>query len=262
MPSRVSALRIMLAFACIGMAPSTLSQVFVMKTPELRFSTKIYGPFSRDANPLDWPSTFVYRGMPSGGPCTATAIGPQVILTAAHCLDGSAVGSIEIGSVKRTVSCQRHPAWPADPNADFSLCSVKPALAAPAGGFEHVNADNSATAAGTEVKLLGFGCRSHSGSDFGTLGEGDATILLRKNDYVLAGGGSELCFGDSGGGAYASGSNYQKTRRLVALNSRTDDHAWLSVTASPLFIEWATKWASDQKLAICGLVSPARNCHQ
>ena len=51
----------------------------------------------------DWPATFVFNVIDN--PCTSTAIGPKVILTAAHCITDGAKGLIKYGNFQTGVTC-------------------------------------------------------------------------------------------------------------------------------------------------------------
>jgi hypothetical protein len=252
------------------MPSNTLAQPaspsFTMNPAEPVFQPQVIGPNSRAANPANWPVTFVFRSAPNRA-CTATAIGPQAILTAAHCIPDAATGTIETGQSAVAVTCRHHPRYPADISADFSLCQLATPLPAPVEGFEVVNVNPSSTALGKPITLLGFGCLTQGGTDgsFGRLFEGDTQVIsVENNDYIVTGGGAAVCFGDSGGGAYVTLDSFGLQRRLVAVNSRGDisDYSWLSVTASPLFIDWAKAWSANRGVAICGLDAGAQHCRQ
>jgi hypothetical protein len=241
------------------------AEAFAMKPGDPVFRGEIAGPESREANATQWPSTFVFRSA-TDTECTATAIGEQAILTAAHCVEPLDAGTVEIDRRLHNVSCKHHTSYPRAPSADFALCLVTPSLPIPALGFEVVNTAASATTQGTQIKLLGFGCRYPGGADqrFGRLSEGDAAVLEVRTDYLVTGGGAAVCLGDSGGGAYIAIDADGIRRRLVAVASYGDlnNLSWLSMTAGSLFITWAKGWSQDHNVVICGLHESARGCHQ
>ena len=220
------------------------------------------------ADPKKWPATFIFRNS-NGGGCTATAVGRQVIITAAHCIDDGAKGTVSVGSLTADVVCNHHPGYPGDISADFALCFLNKGLPKLGDGFERVNiTDNSAPANGQDVTLLGYGCRMKGGSDqsFGELYEGTAKVVLRPNKdlYVRTKGGAALCFGDSGGGAYNFTNPAETIRRLFGVNSRGDisTNSWISTTANKSFIDWSTAWVDKNKARVCGLGSTAEDCRQ
>jgi hypothetical protein len=121
---------------------------------------------------------------------------------------------------------------------------------------------------GKLVLLLGYGCRQPGGGDktFGYLFEGTAQVAdYDVSDYIITQGGAALCFGDSGGGAYANIDSFGIKRRLVAVNSKTDvnSFSWLALTAHSIFQTWVKEWPSKKDhLKVCGVDSDAQNCRQ
>jgi len=218
------------------------------------------------ADPVDWPATFIFT---AGGGCTSTAIGERVILTAAHCVEDGAVGRVSLGNdVSTRVTCHHHPGYPDSISPDFALCVTNDPLAG--FPFERVSGDLARARVDEEVLLLGFGCTQNGGHDngFGVLYTGRATVRERPHDgdlYLVTEGGAALCFGDSGGAAYAITSPDQApTPRRVAIgvNSRGDISKWsfLSSTATESFVGWAFDWASEANVEICGLHRSAEYC--
>jgi len=219
------------------------------------------------ADPKLWPATFVFRNAEGGG-CTATAVGRQAILTAAHCIEDGAKGSIAVKGFTSEVVCRHHPSYPAETSADFALCTVAKPLPKLGDGYEVVNATSALPAAGQDVTLLGYGCIQKGGVDktFGVLYGGRATVHTpaTTNLYIVTKGGAAVCFGDSGGGAYYTVNPGGSIRRLFGVNSRGDisKYSLLSTTANMTFRDWATKWASAANLRICGLDERAEDCRQ
>ena len=252
--------------AALFLSSDSWADEFIMESPDPVFRGEVFGPDSRDANPAKWQATFVFRGI-EGSECTATAVGSRAVLTAAHCMSADAIGKIGAGEKGPKVTCQRHPSYISNKIADFALCLVAEHLPVPKDGFEIINIDPTATPINAPVKLVGFGCRTKGGSDqvFGRLREGDSKVISTEVDQIMTGGGgSTICLGDSGGGAYLTIDDAQIRRRLVAINRKSDleSQSWLSLTASPLFINWARIWRNDRHVTICGLDFADRNCHQ
>ena len=215
------------------------------------------------ANPAVWPVTFVFRNKDGGG-CTSTAVGDQVIITAAHCVGNGETATAQLGprgSV--TIRCDHHPAYPSNISADFALCFTSAKLEL-SSKYEVVNKNPALNARGRNVILLGYGCLTEGGADrnFGQLFQGSAKITnTERSEYVVTAGASAVCFGDSGGAAY---SDEPIRRRIIAVNSRGDisRYSWLSVTSGSLFLDWASRWRKNDGASICGIDTAAKNCHQ
>lgn len=220
----------------------------------------------KPANPTAWPATFVFRNEHGTG-CTATAIGPRTILSAAHCMRNGSQARVATRNRDTTVVCHHHPKYPDDISADFALCVAGADMPRPGDGFEKVNADAALVAIGRKVQLLGYGCLTKGGADlsFGALYEGASSVshfLPAYPNYVIAVGAAGVCFGDSGGGAFMVTS--AGFRRLMAVNSRGDisTNSWLSLTHKPDFMDWAKGWATQHATRICGIHSDAAGCRQ
>lgn len=67
------------------------------------------------------PATFVFDGN-HGGIRTATAIGPRVLLTGAHCI--AQAGSETIVASNNRFTCWHHDRWVEGPKWDVALCLV------------------------------------------------------------------------------------------------------------------------------------------
>lgn len=157
----------------------------------------------------DWPAliiaTFEVRSIfgTYPGSCTASLVGPNVALMAAHCVDpkesdpdGGAISPVlEVGERKIPLRCEMHPDYRARPMTvlvprgaeDFALCvldddSVRPAVLA-AMRFEVVDAETPLARA-TPVLLTGYGCdhvRIVNGRPVGVKADGK----LRLGDTVI-----------------------------------------------------------------------------
>jgi len=254
-----------LSVAALLLGTPASSKDFKMQAADANFEAQIVGPRSREARAEDWPATFVFLNE-NGVQCTATAVGTQTILTAAHCLPKSVNGTIQVGTTTLGVSCEKHGDYPAIVGADFALCLTDSPMKAPSSGFETVNTQAGLTPEGTEIRLIGFGCRLPGGEDlgFGRLAEGDAVVLVADPQYLETGGGAAICTGDSGGGAYLTKPATASHRRLIAVNSHGDlnDRSYLSVTASKLFLDWAKSWSQTHGVTICGIEPGLMSCRE
>jgi hypothetical protein len=72
------------------------------------------------ADPTKWMASF-YSG--SGNfECTSTLIGPQTLLTAAHCVGNGKKASIVLAGKTYSGPCTQHTDYPGDASADYALC--------------------------------------------------------------------------------------------------------------------------------------------
>lgn len=208
--------------------------------------------------PTDWPASLFLEYADAQGrphPCTSVLIGPEVLLTAAHCVPASGRISVQrrdaptLGGV-----CASHPRYPetsggaGDLSADFALCRLsQPYVLAQGGRYETVSRRPMSSAVGTEnnfILLTGFGCTSDVIAEAGrgdrlyrigyaavdetsasttrlrVRGELYADVqnfnLFTVNDPAFA----NLCPGDSGGPAFNLINRDITSREIIAVNSR------------------------------------------
>jgi Trypsin len=216
------------------------------------------------AAPSKWPATFIFSAA-SGG-CTSTAIGSNIILTAAHCVNNGGVGTVRVNDKTFPLTCEHHPGYATrSATLDFALCLLQGSLSGIY--FENVSTSLAHARVGQQVTLLGYGCTEEGGFDrgFGVLYEGKSTVTRKpKNESAdtVTKGNAAVCFGDSGGAAYFETTTNGKNRVIIGVNSRGDisELTFISSTATTEFVDWAVDWSVRNHARICGIDPAATGC--
>jgi len=230
-----------------------------------------------------WPASLV------AGTCTATLIGPQVLITAAHCVGNGAKVTVKYASQPAfTGVCTRHESWSLNNlSPDVALCLMAP-MAGNGLYFESVDLDPELVGSNQLLLLGGYGCRNLDTQKIENpplFRIGYTVVAYRpgqNNDWpnwaitqpATARTSSFACPGDSGGSVYHLGLN--DARRVVgiisAVNANKDQAdykaSYLTALAAPGVKQFITSWPSKvagqtpsgKAPLVCGIDSEAPRC--
>jgi hypothetical protein len=253
-------------------------------------SPKILG--GTRANREDWPATLVFTSG-SGERCTATVIGDQVLITAAHCVAQTPSGQVVWNNRNVRVQCTPHPEYDDRPRfagdlpchqrvyaAEIAACTADVALCRTTGGvvfassvgrFERVKPAPPAVVEHKKIALLGYGCIDANTRASGDLSTGPAEVLHssvpgasrnpdKSFDEFIQTKGSGVCYGDSGGAGYTNSD--PKSREIVGINSRGNlsNGSSLVNVKDARIAKFLTDYSSSCGALICGLDPGAKNC--
>lgn len=218
----------------------------------------------------------VYR-LANGRPCTASQIGPRVVILAAHCFgdDPGARQTISIslqdeGAVVGDCNISDH--YPEYDTSDVALCLLSKVVERPF--YESLDID-SKVANGDELMFGGFGCwKDENGvwfhdSEKLAIGRGQAVSkpnsLNSSTEFIYTvsdnqEGAGVLCEGDSGGPTFFATPTFSEHRVIVAINAQvfsesgTSAFARLSSPMNASFImNWIDERVSVEDIEICGM---------
>lgn len=215
----------------------------------------------READPKDWPAS-VYASMGNAS-CTATVVGPEVLLIAAHCVDHGGTAKFAIGPNQYTSKCSRSPLYRQGVDHDLALCKI----ATPVKGiaYENLNQNPDLLNVGDEILLTGYGCirPGGGGGNDGIYRIGEAKIIRLANPYdYTARGQAALCFGDSGGPAFYY-TDAQKTKRVqITVNSKGDIRttSYLTSVATKASQDFFASWSTANNVKMCGVHEGIEGC--
>jgi V8-like Glu-specific endopeptidase len=182
------------------------------------------------------------------GNCTGTIVGPNVLLTAAHCRSTGSTISFSLKGQTHRGTCQRHPeysqgAWL---NNDFALCQFSPAAILDVYG----DLAPRSSKVGDRVTMQGYG----QGSG-GRLNHGIAIIARINWMDIITSGNVRLGGGDSGGALFKEVKDLVRgSLQIIGVNSRGNSTSSLfNITALARSQSFFKDYARAKKVAICGV---------
>jgi hypothetical protein len=198
--------------------------------------------------------------------CSATIVGPEVILTAAHCVpDEGSIGPVAeivdfvIDQVAYSAKCKQAPLYRDKiEDHDMALCKVDKEL-----DVKPATVSKKGPKIADRVILTGYGCIRPGG------GEGNDGILRvgyskvtklpqGSNHWFYTQSESALCYGDSGGPSLLALKD-PKQHFLIGVNSRGNikDLSLLTALYTQESIEFLKDFAEEQDVSICGITEPS-----
>ena len=215
------------------------------------------------ADPGDWPASFFSTH--EGGNCTSTLIGPQTLITAAHCVPDGGSAQITLQKTSSSARCSHAPEYKSNGTMDLALCHFETPVTHPRIRYERISTDPKIVSVGQRVLLTGFGCATATGRSDGRFRTGEVPIVrlpAGPSFDIVTKGEAALCFGDSGGGAYVLVNGSPATRFQISVNSRGNirDESYLTSLAAEPSRRFLSDWSTKHRTTICGLHSDATGC--
>ncbi len=190
-----------------------------------------------------------------GAQCTGVVVGPQTIITAAHCTKTGQTATFTVGSTTYTATMTQSSLFPQQDH-DIAIGMTTQ----PIQGVTPAIVGGTATT-GTSITLLGYGCT--------TAGGGPVDGVLRIGNSVITGfsdfdmvsrqaGGAAICFVDTGGPAYIQDGTALK---LIGINSKGNiqDTNYDIRTDIPETQTFLKTFATTNNVVVCGINSDCGN---
>jgi hypothetical protein len=214
------------------------------------------------AKSSDWPASF-FSTTPSAR-CTATLVGPAVLLLAAHCVGNGMTATIDLAGKSYKGKCthaDEYKQGSGDPSADYALCKFADPI--PGGLPENISLNPVLIWRDELLTLTGYGCTEPNNKVDGVFRLANANVALLPGQFepntIVIQDKADLdtrgiCPGDSGGGDYIIFSTAR--RLLVSINSRVSadwTQSYLSSLSATGGINFVKKWAeANGNILICG----------
>jgi len=183
--------------------------------------------------------------------CTASLIGPRVMITAAHCGKSGTSSVFQVQGNSYSTENERSPIYPSKDH-DIMLGLVDK----PVEGIRYHSVASVPAKVGDPVYLYGYGCINPGGGggNDGILRHGESEINSFSNfDFVAKKpDGAALCFGDSGGPGFVEvdGKKWQ-----IGINSKGNisDTSYLADLSKHESLTFIKDFADKHSVEVCGI---------
>lgn len=182
--------------------------------------------------------------------CTASVVGPRVLMTASHCGANGANSVFTTNGKQYSGKFYRSKLYP---RQDHDVAVVVVSSDVDLGGKPYSSVGGTPKV-GDKVYIFGYGCVNPGGGggNDGKLRKGDAMVKGFSNFDIVSTSGAALCYGDSGGPDYVE---VEGKMRQVSVNSKGNIRDTNYTTR--LDIEESKKFFEDiiatHKVEICGV---------
>jgi hypothetical protein len=182
--------------------------------------------------------------------CTASIIGPKVLLTAAHCARTGSISQFDVDGVAYTADMTRSDLYP-QKDHDMALGVIDKEVP----GIKYASIWDTKPQVGDTMHFLGYGCINPGGTggNDGILREGDAQVTGFSNYDIVSRGGAALCYGDSGGPAYYVSKRGVKQQISVNSKGNIKDTNYTTDLTSSESQKFLKDFAVQHGVDICGV---------
>jgi hypothetical protein len=177
------------------------------------------------ANPAQYSSTVFVES----AECSGVLVGPQVLLSAAHCyVNEETVYFDTVTDARVKGVCHPNPGYnPGKKIGDLALCLLDDPISAT---YETVNTNPTRLKKGASLLLAGWGQTEQEGTVAGgqfTIGNATISKIFQPpaSDAIQTSNGAGVADGDSGGAAFLHDSSAPNGRWLVGVNSKFDENS-------------------------------------